>query len=157
MYFLVFVIASLWPQCHSNYSKTLKVLVVQPKESLHRENSGLSRYVQFENITDSVRFNFTVVEGGEGKYEELLNKFCMIEKSSGIFAIISEVRSSQLLDVYASYLGIPMIKFFHNEQQLVKQVRSYVSRFVKKAKARGNICLQLQNNSFCSVSVVSYG
>ena len=130
MYFFIFVIVSLWPQCRSIHSDTIQVVVVRQEEPL--ENNKLSEYVRFENITDGLRFNFTILKAEKKKYEQLLNRFCTIAKNTGVSMVISEVSSFQLLDVYASYMAIPLVKLFHNEQELVKQVRYRVIRFGKK-------------------------
>ncbi len=121
---LFFVFACLW-QSQSIYSNTIEVVIVR-KEILG--NNNLSGYVFFQSINDGCNgFNFTVLEGDEESYQEMLDRFCKIAENTGVSVIISEDRSShpKLLDVYASYMGVPLIKLFQSDfkEQLVKQVR----------------------------------
>jgi hypothetical protein len=121
--FFVFVFAFLW-QTQYIFSNTIQVVIVRQEEL---ENSSLSGYVPLENITDGVSANFTVLRSGGESYKGILDKFCRVVKNTGVSVIISEDTSShpKLLDVYASYVGIPVIKLFHSayERQVVKQVR----------------------------------
>ena len=132
-----FVLACLW-QSQSVYSNTIEVVIVRQEIF---GNNNLSRYVFFQNINDGLSFNFTVLQEGEESYQEMLDRFCTIAENTGVSAIISEDRSShpKLLDVYASYMGIPLIKLFQSDyekQLVIKQVR-YCVIFVSKVKAGG--------------------
>ena len=137
MHLFFFVFACLW-QSQPIYSNTIEVVIVRQKIL---GNNNLPAYVPFQNINDGLGFNFTVLEGDEESYQEMLDRFCTIAENTGVSAIISEDRSShpKLLDVYASYMGIPLIKIFqsdYEEQLVIKQVR-YCVIFVSKVKVGG--------------------
>ncbi|XP_028404593.1 glutamate receptor ionotropic, NMDA 1-like isoform X1 [Dendronephthya gigantea] len=61
-------------------------------------------------------------------YKETTDEFCRILKNTGVSAIVSLNISShpKHIDIYASYIGIPVIKLFNNpfKQDVVKQDQS---------------------------------
>ncbi|XP_028404763.1 glutamate receptor ionotropic, NMDA 1-like [Dendronephthya gigantea] len=61
-------------------------------------------------------------------YKETTDEFCRILKNTGVSAIVSLNISShpKHIDIYASYIGIPVIKLFNNpfKQDVVKQNQS---------------------------------
>ena len=124
VFVFVFAFAYLWPQGQSSFSNTVRVVIFTKRNLL--ENNRSSGYVPLENFTDRQNYNFTVLESGLGSYQEMLDKFCSIIQNTGVSAIISKDRSSyfEIIDVYASYMGVPVIKLFHTkqEQQVYKQV-----------------------------------
>lgn len=122
--FFIALFACLWAQGQSRFSNIVQVVIITKEDLL--EKNTLSVYVSQENITDRRSYNFTVLKGGKRSYQEILEKFCSIIKHTGVTAIISTDGSSyfKISDVYASYMGVPVIKLFHSnyEPPVAKQV-----------------------------------